>query len=106
VRRCFLRVKRFEDFQGRRGVTRHVLADRLKKLVRHGLLREFPTRLSPKGLDPYPIVMAIVHSADIHMVDESGRPRLTSATRLFWVPATAVREKCTYRPGSNEGNRR
>jgi len=109
VRRCFLRVKRFEDFQGRRGVTRHVLADRLKKLVRHGLLREFPTRLSPKrykylltpkGLDPYPIVMAIVHSADIHMVDESGRPRLTSATRLFWVPATAVREKCAYRPGA------
>jgi len=98
VRRCFLRVKRLEDFQGRR--TRHVLADRLKKLVRRGLLRGLPTRLSPKrykylltpkGLDPYPIVMAIVHSADIHMVDESGRPRLTSATRLFWVPATAVR---------------
>jgi hypothetical protein len=66
-------------------VTRHVLADRLKKLVRHGVLRRVPyqTRpkryeylLTPKGLDLYPIVMAIVHWGDLHMVDERGRPRL------------------------------
>jgi hypothetical protein len=31
---CFLRVRRFDAFQARLGVTRHVLADRLKKLVR------------------------------------------------------------------------
>src|SRR5271163_3999211 len=39
LRDCFLRVRRFEDFQTRLGVTRHVLADRLKKLVRCGVLR-------------------------------------------------------------------
>ncbi|WFU41905.1 helix-turn-helix domain-containing protein [Bradyrhizobium sp. CB82] len=85
LRDCFLRVRRFEEFQSRLGVTRHILADRLKKLVRFGVLRrspyqESPTRheyiLTQKGLDLYPVVMAIVHWGDTHMVDERGRPML------------------------------
>jgi DNA-binding HxlR family transcriptional regulator len=85
LRDCFLRVRRFEDFQERLGVTRHVLADRLKKLVRHGVLRRVPYQdrpkrheyiLTQKGLDLHPIIMAIVHWGDIHMADERGRPRL------------------------------
>jgi DNA-binding HxlR family transcriptional regulator len=85
LRDCFLRVRRFEDFQARLGVTRHVLADRLKKLVRHGVLRRVPYQTRPKrfeyiltqkGLDLYPIIMSIVHWGDVHMVDERGRPRL------------------------------
>ncbi|MGY8667125.1 helix-turn-helix domain-containing protein [Bradyrhizobium sp. UFLA05-109] len=85
LRDCFLRVRRFEEFQSRLGVTRHILADRLKKLVRFGVLRrspyqENPTRyeyiLTQKGLDLYPVVMAIVHWGDTHMVDERGRPML------------------------------
>ncbi len=85
LRDCFLRVRRFEDFQARLDVTRHVLADRLKKLVRHGVLRRVlyqarPKRyeyiLTQKGLDLHPIMMAIVHWGDVHMVDERGRPLL------------------------------
>jgi DNA-binding HxlR family transcriptional regulator len=85
LRDCFLRVRRFEDFQARLGITRHVLADRLKKLARHGVLRRVPYQTRPKryeyiltqkGLDLYPIIMAIVHWGDVHMVDERGRPRL------------------------------
>ena len=85
LRDCFLRVRRFEDFQTRLGVTRHVLADRLRKLVRHGVLRRVPYQARPKrheyiltqkGLELYPIIMAIVHWGDVHMVDERGRPRL------------------------------
>jgi DNA-binding HxlR family transcriptional regulator len=85
LRDCFLRVRRFEDFQARLGVTRHVLADRLKKLVRYGVLRRVPYQTRPKrheyiltqkGLDLYPIIMAIVHWGDVHMTDERGRPRL------------------------------
>jgi DNA-binding HxlR family transcriptional regulator len=85
LRDCFLRVRRFEDFQTRLGVTRHVLADRLKKLVRYGVLRRVPYQnrpkrheylLTQKGLDLYPIMMAIVHWGDVHMIDERGRPRL------------------------------
>ena len=85
LRDCFLRVRRFEDFQASLGVTRHVLADRLRKLVRQGVLRRVPYQVRPKryeyiltqkGLDLYPIIMSIVHWGDIHMVDERGRPRL------------------------------
>lgn len=85
LRDCFLRVRRFEAFQARLGVTRHVLADRLKKLVKYGVLRrsayqESPRRfeylLTKRGLDLYPVVMAIVHWGDTHMVDERGRPLL------------------------------
>jgi DNA-binding HxlR family transcriptional regulator len=85
LRDCFLRVRRFEDFQARLEVTRHVLADRLRKLVRCGVLRRVlyqsrPKRyeyiLTQKGLDLYPIMMAIVHWGDVHMVDERGRPLL------------------------------
>ncbi len=38
LRECFLGVRRFDDFEKRLGVTRHVLADRLKKLTEAGVL--------------------------------------------------------------------
>ena len=85
LRECFLRTRRFEGFQSALGITRHLLAERLKKLVRQGILRRIPYQDSPKrheyiltqkGLDLYPIMMAIVHWGDIHMVDERGRPLL------------------------------
>jgi hypothetical protein len=62
-----------------------LLAERLKKLVRQGVLRRIPYQESPKrheyiltqkGLDLYPIMMALVHWGDTHMVDERGRPLL------------------------------
>lgn len=95
LRECFLRVRRFEEFQSKLGITRHLLADRLKKFVRFGVLRkakyqESPVRyeyiLTQRGLELYPIVMAIVHWGDIHMVDERGRPMVhehKSCGKLF-----------------------
>jgi DNA-binding HxlR family transcriptional regulator len=95
LRECFLRTRRFEEFQSRLGITRHLLSERLKKLVRFGVLRRVPYQDSParyeyiltqRGLDLYPIVMAIVHWGDTHMVDERGRPLLhehKSCGRLF-----------------------
>ena len=74
LRDCFLRVRRFEEFQSSLGITRHVLAQRLKKLVRFGVLRRTPYQQSPKrcvyiltqkGLDLYPIIMSIVHWGNI-----------------------------------------
>jgi DNA-binding HxlR family transcriptional regulator len=85
LRECFLRTRRFEAFQSRLGITRHLLSERLKKLVRFGVLRraryqDSPARydyiLTQRGLDLYPIVMAIVHWGDTHMGDERGRPLL------------------------------
>ncbi|HXW25156.1 MAG TPA: helix-turn-helix domain-containing protein [Xanthobacteraceae bacterium] len=85
LRDCFLRVRRFEDFQARLGITRHVLADRLRKLVRLGVLKRalyqhkpprYEYRLTPKGLDLQPVLLALVRWGDTHMGDERGRPVL------------------------------
>ena len=85
LRECFLRTRRFEGFQSALGITRHLLAERLKKLVRQGVLRRIPYQEAPKrheyiltqkGLDLYPVMMALVHWGDTHMVDERGRPLL------------------------------
>ena len=85
LRDCFLRVRRFEDFQERLGITRPILASRLKKLVDEFVLTKLayqqrPTRyeyrLTPKGLDLYPVIMALVHWGDVHMAVKKGRPLL------------------------------
>ena len=78
-------MRRFEGFQSSLQITRHLLSERLKKLVRFGILRRVPYSEAPKryeyiltqkGLDLYPIIMAMVHWGDIHMGDERGRPLL------------------------------
>jgi DNA-binding HxlR family transcriptional regulator len=85
LRECFLRTRRFEAFQSSLGITRHLLAERLKKLVRFGVLRRIPYQEAPKryeyiltqkGLDLYPIIMSIVNWGNVHMVDARGRPML------------------------------
>ncbi len=85
LRDCFLRVRRFEEFQSRLGVTRHLLADRLRKLVAAGVLRRVPYqtrprryeyRLTEKGLDLHPVLMAVMHWGDVHMAAGRGRPML------------------------------
>jgi DNA-binding HxlR family transcriptional regulator len=90
LRDCFLRVRRFEEFQERLGITRPILASRLKKLVDAFVLVKVPYRQRPvryeyrltaKGLDLYPIVMAIVHWGDRHMAGRKGRPLLHTHDR-------------------------
>src|SRR5262245_50856610 len=85
LRDCFLRVRRFEEFQARLGITRHLLADRLRKLVRAGVLRKvlyqarpprFEYRLTDKGLDLHGVMLALVHWGDVHMAGARGRPML------------------------------
>ncbi len=85
LRDCFLRVRRFEGFQERLGITRPILASRLKKLVDEFVLVKVPYqqrpvryeyRLTQKGLDLYPILMSIVHWGDVYMAGKKGRPLL------------------------------
>ncbi|MBY0329832.1 MAG: helix-turn-helix transcriptional regulator [Acetobacteraceae bacterium] len=85
LRECFLRVRRFEDFQARLGITRPLLAARLRKLVGAGVLervayQERPLRheyrLTPRGLDLHPVLMAIVHWGDTHLAPDGRRPLL------------------------------
>jgi DNA-binding HxlR family transcriptional regulator len=85
LRDCFLRVRRFEEFEGRLGITRHVLADRLKRLVAAGVLerrlyqarpRRYEYRLTQKGLELQPVLLTLAHWGDRHMAGAKGPPVL------------------------------
>jgi DNA-binding HxlR family transcriptional regulator len=84
IRDAFMGVRRFEDFQRSLGVARNVLADRLARLVEEGILERvryherperFEYRLTDKGVDLWPVTMALLHWGDRHYAEE-GRPRL------------------------------
>jgi DNA-binding HxlR family transcriptional regulator len=83
IRDAFLGVRRFDDFQKNLGLSRHRLSDRLRKLTEHGVLERrayqahperFEYSLSEKGIDLYPILLAIVGWGDRWMSDEAGPP--------------------------------
>lgn len=83
LRDCFVGLRRFEHFEASLGITRHVLADRLKKLVDEGVLKKVPYgeapvreeyRLTERGFELYPVVLSIVQWGDKHMADERGAP--------------------------------
>lgn len=83
LRECFMGVRRFDDFEKRMGITRHVLAERLKRLTEHGVLvksayQQRPVReeyrLTEKGHDLYPAVLALVNWGDRHMSGDIGQP--------------------------------
>jgi DNA-binding HxlR family transcriptional regulator len=83
LRDCFLGVRRFDAFERRIGLTRHLLADRLKKLVEHGVLVKVPYqqkplreeyRLTEKGLALHPVILSLVSWGDTWMADERGAP--------------------------------
>ncbi len=85
LRECFSRVRRFEDFLARTGASRRILTERLNSLVEHGLLVKVPYqqrplrheyRLTRKGLDIYPILIALMHWGDTYCADASGPPLL------------------------------
>ncbi|WGV13018.1 helix-turn-helix domain-containing protein [Psychrobacter maritimus] len=85
LRDCFLGVRRFDIFEQRLGITRHVLSNRLRKLVEYDVLTKTPYqqqplreeyRLTERGLDLHPIVLALVSWGDKHMADERGAPLL------------------------------
>ena len=68
LRDSFLGVRRFDDWQRRLGIPRQRLAERLRKLVAHEVLRKAPYgerptryeyRLTAKGHDLYPFALMI-----------------------------------------------
>jgi DNA-binding HxlR family transcriptional regulator len=75
LREAFLGTRRFEEFQRNLGVARNVLQARLERLVDAGVLRrvqyqERPARheyrLTRKGLDFWPVLVALLNWGDHH----------------------------------------
>ena len=79
VKQAFAGVRRFEDFQASLGISRSRLADRLERLVEHGILSREPYkagrvrheyRLTEKGIELYPILIAIRDWGDRNMAPD------------------------------------
>lgn len=83
LRNAFLAMRRFDDFQASLGVTRHVLTERLNRLVEAGVLKKVPYqdnpprfeyRLTEMGRELYPVLLALTAWGDRWLDEGRGAP--------------------------------
>lgn len=107
LREAFNGVRRFDDMHRHIGMSESVLADRLRKLVAAGVLRAVPYReegkrsrneyrLTEKGMDLHPVIIALLQWGDRYCGDESG-PGLEVCERATGTPVHAVVRPVTER---------
>jgi DNA-binding HxlR family transcriptional regulator len=79
LRDAFRGVRRFDDFATDLGIARSLLTDRLNRLVEHGILEKVPYqtrplrheyRLTDRGRDLSPALVAFMHWGDKHLVTD------------------------------------
>ena len=83
LRETFVGVRRFEAFQDRLGLSKALLSERLKLLTEEGVLERqayqerpprFEYRLTAKGLDLYPVLLAMVAWGNKYEAGDKGPP--------------------------------
>ena len=85
LREVFNGVRRFDDMARHAGIPRQVLSNRLAMLVDQDILRKVPYRpegarvrheyrLTEKGFDLYPVLLAISTWGDRYLADPEGPP--------------------------------
>lgn len=83
IRNAFLGTRRFDDFHTALGMTRHVLSDRLERLVKAEVLKKvayqerparYEYRLTDKGRDLYPVLLALTGWGDKWLDEGRGAP--------------------------------
>jgi DNA-binding HxlR family transcriptional regulator len=85
LREVFNGVRRFDDIRRHSGIPRQVLSNRLGLLVEQDILRREPYqdpgerarheyRLTPRGFDLYPVLVAIADWGDRYVADAAGPP--------------------------------
>jgi len=83
LREAFLGRHRFDEFQQGIGIARNILSSRLRDLVEKGILdrtradgepRRVEYRLTKKGSDLYPVLIALMQWGDTWLCDEAGPP--------------------------------
>jgi DNA-binding HxlR family transcriptional regulator len=81
VRDVFLGLRRFDEIQADLGIARNVLQTRLTRLLDHGVLERrlyqerpprYEYRLTEKGLDLWPTVVALMHWGDRYAAPAGG----------------------------------
>lgn len=102
LRDAFNGVRRFDAFRRHVGLSEAVLSDRLRKLVAAGILDTVPYReegsrtrheyrLTPKGRDLWPVLMALRQWGETHLADPDG-PVLDVSHRDCGTPVRVVVE--------------
>ena len=85
IRNAFMRTRRFDDFQKQLGITRHLLTERLNRLVEYEIFEKVLYLESPKryeytltegGLALYPIIMALTAWGNRWLNDDNQFPVL------------------------------
>jgi DNA-binding HxlR family transcriptional regulator len=85
VRDVFLGIRRFDDLQRDLGVARNILQVRLERLVEEGILVKRPYqerplrseyRLTEKGADLWPVLVAMLQWGDRHAFGGEERPMI------------------------------
>lgn len=83
VREAFFGTRHFGEFQSHLGIAPNVLTARLQGLVRHGILqavtesengRVLDYRLTDKGRDLFPVIVALLQWGDRHAPAPDGPP--------------------------------
>ena len=125
IRDVFMGIRRFEDLQRDLGIARNVLQARLERLVDEGILvkrpyqerpQRFEYRLSEKGADLWPVLVALLNWGDRHGL-EGERPMIlqhrgcggelddrrrctTCGADISYTEAVAIRTGAQRRAGS------
>ena len=85
LREVFNGIRRFDDMRVRTRIPRQVLANRLAMLVDNGVLNRVPYqepgarirheyRLTAKGFDLYPVLIAVAEWGDRYLAEPEGPP--------------------------------
>ena len=111
LREAFFGVRRFSDFRRNLSIARNTLTDRLNRLVEHGVLVKQPVaetneweeyRLTEKGLDLYPVVVALMQWGDRWRAPD-GPPLLLKHRDCGGELALELRcGSCGAQPGARE----
>src|SRR3954452_5604489 len=112
IREAFLGVRRFADLQRILGAPRAVLTDRLATLADQGILHRVPYqaegerqrheyRLTQKGMDLYPTLVALMEWGDRYL-DDGGAMALHHRDCGARVPLTLTCEDGHTRAGARE----
>jgi DNA-binding HxlR family transcriptional regulator len=85
VREVMLGVRRFDEIQADLGIARNVLQTRLTRLIENSVLEKrlyqerpprYEYRLTEKGLDLWPAIVALMKWGDRHAAPQAGPPVL------------------------------
>lgn len=90
LREIYFGAHRFNELANHLGLSRNILTNRLRTLVKHGILEERPYgpsearkeyRLSDAGRDIYPIIVALLQWGDKHLPGARGPSIILKHTR-------------------------